>query len=115
MDLCLRKSLPLLLLAMSFLAMSMGASNSVPSKPTSSGLFGWRGNATESSTDYTKNDLLLGSPDPFFWFLIPLFGLASAGICVIINYAALLVLHMLCFLYSLVTAKPSWLRNDDKR
>lgn len=100
---------------MSFLAISIGASNSVTSKPTSSGPFGWRGNATESAADYTKNDILLGSPDPFFWFLIPLFGLASAGICVIINYAALLVLHMLSFLYSLVTAKPAWLRNDDKR
>ena len=105
----------MLLLAMSFLAVSIGASDSVPSKPASSGLFGWRGNATESAIDYTKNDLLLGSPDPFFWFLIPLFGLASAGICVIINYSALLVLHILCLLYSLVTAKPAWIRNDDKR
>lgn len=100
---------------MSFLAVSIGASNSVTSKPTSRGLFRWRGNATETVIDYTRNDILLGSPDPFFWFLIPLFGLASAGICVIINYAALMVLHMLSFLYGLVTAKPAWVRNDDKR
>ena len=115
MDLCLRKSLPLILLAMSFLAMSLSASSSAPSKPTSSGLFGWRGNATESAIDYTKNDLLLGSQDPFFWFLVPLFGLASAGICVVINYTALLVLHALCLLYSHVTARPAWLKNDDRR
>lgn len=50
---------------------------------------------TESAVDYTKNDLLLGSQDPIFWFLLPMCGLLSAGFCILINYAALGVISFL--------------------
>lgn len=105
MDLCLRTSLPLLLLALIFLAMSLAMASSAPPKHT---LFHWRGNATETAIDYTKNDLLLGSQDPTFWFLVPLSGLLSAGICVLVNYAALSLTYFLSLLYSSFQSKIPW-------
>ena len=73
------------------------------------------GNATESITDYTKNDLLLGSQDPFFWFLIPLFGLVGAGACVAVNYVTLGVVHVLGLVYSLVASALSLLKASHQR
>ncbi|KAI9824422.1 MAG: GPI inositol deacylase [Thelocarpon impressellum] len=115
MDLCLRQSVPLALLALSFFALSLARSSSDPSESSGGGLFGWRGNATESVVDYTKNDLLLGSQDAFFWFLVPLMGVISVAACVLVNYAALALTHVLCLLYALLSARPGWLRNDDRR
>ena len=57
-------------------------------------------NATESAVDFTQNDLLLGSQDPFFWFLVPLFGLISVGVCALMNYATLIITYILAFVYS---------------
>jgi glycosylphosphatidylinositol deacylase len=114
LDLCLRSSLPLLLLAMSFLALSI-ANSPDESRAASVGLLNWHGNSTTSVLDFTTNDALLGSQDPFFWFLIPLFGFVSAGVCVILNYAALLILHILCSIYSLLSARPAWIRKNDQR
>ena len=115
MDLCLRSSLPLILLALSFLAMSLALSSSAPPRPASPGFFSWKRNATESAIDYTKNDLLLGSQDPIFWFLVPLLGLISAGLCVLVNWAALGVTALLYLPYSLLTVRPAWARADDGR
>lgn len=112
MDLCLRTSLPLLLLALVFLAVSLAMVSSAPPKST---LFHWRGNATEAVVDYTKNDLLLGSQDPTFWFLVPLSGLLSAGVCVLVNYAALSLTYFISLLYSLIVPKLSWSKADDGR
>ena len=114
MDLCLRKSLPILLLALSFLAISLANSSSHMSRPQS-GPLPWRRNATETLTDYTKNDLLLGSQDSFFWFLVPTLGLVSVGGCVVLNYIALSVTYILSFLLSILTARPAWLQRDDRR
>lgn len=74
---------------------------------------GWNRNATESFIDYTKNDLLLGSQDAFFWFLVPLFGLICIGICVAVNYVALGITYLTTVAYS--TFRSSSLRNDDGR
>ena len=115
MDLCLRSSLPILLLALSFLAMSLAISSSTPSRSSSPGFFGWNRNSTKSAIDYTKNDLLLGSQDPIFWFLVPLVGLISAGLCVLINWVALGVTSLLYIPYSFLTARPAWARADDER
>lgn len=112
MDLCLRTSLPLLLLALMFLAMSLAVASSAPPKPT---LFHWRGNATEAAIDYTKNDLLLGAQDLTFWFIVPLSGLLSAGICVLVNYAALSLTYFLSLLYTSLISRLPWSKNDDGR
>ncbi len=115
MDLCLRSSLPLLLLAMSFLAMSLAISSSASPRSDSPHFFGWKKNATESAIDYTRNDLLLGSQDPIFWFLVPLLGLISAGLCVFVNWVALGVTSLLYIPYSLWTPSPVWARAEDER
>ena len=112
MDLCFRTSLPILLLALTFLAISFSIASSAPPRAN---LFLWRSNATESVVDFTKNDLLLGSQDPIFWFLVPLSGLISAGVCVLLNTAALGLTYFLSILYSLLTSKAPWARSDDRR
>lgn len=115
MHVCLKSSLPLLIIALTFFALSLAVSSSAPPKPPSAGWFHWRGNATESAIDFTKNDLLLGSQDPIFWFLVPLFGLVSAGLCVAINYTALGVTWILYISYDLLTTRPAWVKHDDGR
>ena len=110
MDLCLRTSLPILLLALTFLAISFSIASSAPPRAN---LFSWRSNATETAVDFTKNDLLLGSQDPIFWFLVPLSGLISAGVCVLLNTAALGLTYSLSILYSFLTSKAPWARSDD--
>lgn len=81
----------------------------------SANLFKWGGNATESAIDFTKNDLLLGSQDPLFWFLLPLFGLVSTGFCVILNYVALGVTWVLYLPYYLFIARPSGTKHEEGR
>ncbi|KAI9816181.1 MAG: GPI inositol deacylase [Pycnora praestabilis] len=115
MDNCLRSSLPLLLLALSLVAMSLARPSIEPAKPTLHDIFHWRANGTESAIDFTKNDLLLGSQDPFFWFLVPLLGLVSAGVCTLINYATLTLIYAFSVVYGFCTARSSWIRNEDNR
>ena len=102
MDQCLRSSVPVLLLALTFLAVSF-ARASHPSQ----GFFGLTRASTETPIDYTVNDLLLGSQDPFFWFLVPLFGLISIGTCIVMNYAVLSITLILS-LVSNALARLSW-------
>ncbi|KAI9785041.1 MAG: GPI inositol deacylase [Candelina submexicana] len=115
MGLCLRTSLPVFLLALSCFALSLARSSAVSPKPASSGLLGWHRNATEPAINYERNDLLLGSQDPFFWFLVPLFGLVSVGVCVLVNYGALGIIHVLSAICSLFPFRPSWIRYDERR
>ena len=110
MDQCLRTSLPLLIIALTFFAISL----SRPNHSNLSGkILGQPVNASETVGDFTKNELLLGSHDPFFWFLIPLFGLISVGICIALNYATLAITHVFTFVYAQV--RNVSLRNDDGR
>lgn len=115
MDLCLRMSLPLLILALTFLATSLAMTGSSARGTNSPSLFQLGGNATESAIDFTKNDLLLGSQDPLFWFLVPLFGLVSTGLCIIINYVALGVTWALYLPYYLLTSRPHWAKHEEGR
>lgn len=94
----MRSSLPLLLVSMTIFSFTIRDSNS------SHGLSSWGTNATESVIDYTKNDLLLGSPDPMFWFLIPISGILGVGACVLVNYAALSLVHILHSITSVGTS-----------
>ena len=114
LDLCLRSTLPFLLLALSFLAISISIKGAAVSE-YSSKMLGSRGNATDSPVDFTKNDLLLGSQDPVFWFLVPLFGLLSFGACVIVNYAVLGMTFVFSMPYNWLTARPAWLRLENMR
>ncbi|KAB8234091.1 GPI inositol-deacylase [Aspergillus alliaceus] len=111
LDSALRSSLPILLLAMSLLASSLATSTKLP--PTDDP-FHWRTNSTESPIDFTKNDLLLGSQDAFFWFLVPVFGLISVGVCLMINYVTLALLFLLTTIYGFLRSKSGYIRRDEK-
>ncbi|KAF4239134.1 hypothetical protein CNMCM8980_003991 [Aspergillus fumigatiaffinis] len=111
LDSALRSSFPILLLAMSLLASSLATSTRLP---PSDEPFQWRVNATETPIDFTKNDLLLGSQDAFFWFLVPVFGLISVGVCVILNYVALILLSVLSFIYGYLKSKSGYIKRNEK-
>ena len=113
LDLCLRHSLPVALLALSCFSFSLARSSS-PAPDVVDGTT-WQHNATESVVDFTQNDLLLGSPDPFFWFLVPLMGLLCVSVCVLVNYAALALTHLFAACYAfLLSSRPTWLSADDR-
>ncbi|TGO63189.1 hypothetical protein BOTNAR_0103g00070 [Botryotinia narcissicola] len=115
LDLCLRQSLPLVLLALTYLSVSFSQASTAPPQGAPTGFLGWGRNASETVIDYTKNDLLVGSQDPFFWFMVPLIGLVCIGVCVMINYATLAITHILSVLYGWMSVKPAWLRNEDRK
>ena len=115
LDLCLKSSLPLLLLVLTLFAILLTISSAAPIKPAPTGWFRWGGNATDTAIDFTKNDLLLGSQDPIFWFLVPLFGLISVGACVGINYAALGLTNLFYLPYNYLIARPAWVKMEDIR
>lgn len=109
MDQCIRTSLPVLFVALTFLSLSLvRATHSMEQQ----GLLSHHPrNATESFSDFTRNELLLGSHDPFFWFLIPLFGLMSVGVCITANYVVLALTQIFTTAYTRIRALTS--RNDD--
>ena len=109
----MKTSLPVSLLALTLLGLTI--SGATPVRPPSTDWLSWGGNVTESAIDFTKNDLLLGSQDPFFLFLIPLFGLISVGICVGVNYATLGLTNLFYLPYTLISARPAWVRVEDVR
>ena len=115
MDSCLRTSMPLLFLALTFLAVSLAFSSVATPRATSKGWFGWRSNATESAIDFTKNDLLLGSQDPIFWFLVPMIGLVSVGLCIIINYITLGVISSLFIPFRVLMTRIPGLKNENAK
>ncbi|KAG4026203.1 hypothetical protein MFRU_043g00090 [Monilinia fructicola] len=115
LDLCLRQSLPLVLLALTCLSVSFSQASMAPPQGAPTGFLGWGRNTSEKVIDYNKNDLLVGSQDPFFWFMVPLIGLVCIGVCVMINYATLALTHILSVLYGWLSVKPAWLRNEDRK
>ncbi|KPI43387.1 GPI inositol-deacylase [Cyphellophora attinorum] len=80
----LRLPLPVLLLSMIFFATAFSTAGSISSPA--------QDNAT--MVDFNKNDLLLGSQDSFFWFLVPLAGLICVGACVGVHFLVLGILHL---------------------
>ena len=77
LDQSLRLPLPVLLLSMTFFATAF-TTTPTPSIYSPS-------HQRNETINFAQNDLLLGSPDTFFWFLVPLCGLISVGVCVVFN------------------------------
>ena len=90
----IRLALPVLFLSMTFFATAFSTAGSIAQE---SGLTTMNG----TSVNYASNDLLLGSQDSFFWFLVPLAGLISIGVCAILNYLVLAIIYVLCFIIKL--------------
>jgi glycosylphosphatidylinositol deacylase len=97
---CLRRDVPICFTILVFFAMYLSGSGYSDTSDKPHWYDQYKGNSTEAMSDYTMNNLLIGSPDPFFWFLVPLFGIISIGLCIVINYFVLAVTHGLAFLYS---------------
>lgn len=111
---CLYRSIPAVFLAFSGVALFLtGPAQSLVTESSKNWPPPRQSNATESLADYTKNDLLIGNPDPFFWFLLPFFGIISIGLCIAINYAALAITHLFTLIYTKLRAPPQ--KNDSNR
>ncbi|KAF2870558.1 GPI inositol-deacylase-like protein [Massariosphaeria phaeospora] len=113
---CLKTSLPLAFGALTALSVALAGARHQASQSSQSHQH-WlpsqvQGNAT-NPFEYTNNELLLGSDDAFFCFLIPVFGLMCTGICVAVNYVVLVVTYLFSMLYSLV--RPSATRPEDSK
>ncbi|EOA86267.1 uncharacterized protein SETTUDRAFT_110320 [Exserohilum turcica Et28A] len=103
---CLTTSLPLALSALTFLSIALATAQYQSKK-----WFLGSKSANMTLFDDANNELLLGSDDTFFWFLVPLFGLMCIGVCVAVNYVAMLLEVIFASIYSMVlTAR---LRKDD--
>jgi GPI inositol-deacylase len=109
LDKCLRTSLPILFLAMTLFATSVAQS------ATSVFRHNQVSNSTETIVDYTRNDLFLGSSDTFFWFLVPLMGLVSVGVCIAVNHLVLAITYPLSIVSSLCASKSGYIRHDETR
>lgn len=105
LDQSLRLPLPVLLLSMTFFATAF-----TRVQPSSSSVVSRQPNGTVS---YTQNDLLLGSEDAFFWFLVPLTGLLSVGACAVLNYLVLGLLQGFSMLLALFPNKNGYTKIDD--
>ncbi|ETN43724.1 uncharacterized protein HMPREF1541_02883 [Cyphellophora europaea CBS 101466] len=93
LDQSLRLPLPVLLLSMTFFATAFSTAGSISATSLN----------TNTTTDFGKNDLLLGSQDSFFWFLVPFAGLICVGACVVLHYLVLALLHLFVGLGRLIT------------
>lgn len=109
LDMCLRQSLPLLFLSLTLLAMATGPVDS--SRP---GRF-WPWKNSTAAIDFSQNDLLIGTSDPVFWFMIPMIGLVCVGVCTSLHYMAVLLISVCRLIYRYMATRPAWVRFDDKR
>lgn len=110
MDVCLRTSLPFIFIALTFLAVSL--SKAAQGTWTRSWLSMLTG-TSQKSIDFNVNDLMLGTQDPFLWFLVPLFGVISVGVCIAGNYLITILMHIMAFAHGWV--QGLWRRQDDAR
>ncbi|RCI13759.1 hypothetical protein L249_8083 [Ophiocordyceps polyrhachis-furcata BCC 54312] len=83
LDLSLRRSVPLLLLCLTLLPSSVGLSSVL-------GLL-WRRQGSTQLPSFHRNELLLGTEDFLFCLLIPLIGMVSVGVCMMLHCV------MVCF------------------
>ncbi|CAK7269252.1 GPI inositol deacylase [Sporothrix epigloea] len=111
LDLCLRKSIPIVVAILTVFSLSV-ANSQVEQTPAS--LWNWRNN-TDATVDFHKNDLLAGTQDPFYWFLFPLISIICVGVCTAFNYAALALTHVLGYVLSIAVSRPAWVRHDNRR
>ncbi|KAK4955548.1 GPI inositol deacylase [Elasticomyces elasticus] len=101
MDQCIRTSLPAIITALTFLAVALSKATQGPWARK------WLGRTASETVDFTVNDFMLGTSDPFFWFLVPLFGAIGVGICIAANYFVLSITHLFAAAYGLLR---SWTR-----
>ncbi|KAG6001405.1 hypothetical protein E4U21_004397 [Claviceps maximensis] len=90
LDLALRRSIPLLLLSLTLLAAS--PEETLASIPR---LF-WKGRHED---DFHRNELLIGTENPSFCFLVLVIGIMCIGVCAVLHYTLLALTWILGVLY----------------
>jgi glycosylphosphatidylinositol deacylase len=108
---CLRRDIPVALVIILASTIFIGNPSRYPGEPSWYDVY--KGNSTGSVSDLAMNNLSFGHPDPFFWFLIPIFGIICAGLCIAINYTVLGITYTLTLLLSRIRFFSA--RNDDTR
>lgn len=111
LDMSLRRSIPLLLLSLTLLSMSLGGMLALLNNPP------WDSSASVRpwSMDLHRNDLLIGTGDPFFWFLVPLIGVICTGTCAVVHYLMLALTYTFALLYGLISAVAGTFSGDSRR
>jgi glycosylphosphatidylinositol deacylase len=90
-------------------------STATKSSATTHANFWHWGNGTLPTIDFHQNDLLIGTTDPLFLFLIPLIGVVCVGVCTVVHYLAVALTHLLGAITSLISFRPGWVRNEDRK
>lgn len=98
LDLSLRRSVPLLLLSLTLLAISLeGTSATLPGQI-------WSNRHLDA---FHRNELLIGTENPYFCLLVPLIGIVCIGVCAVLHYAMLALTQTLGTLYGLFSNVPT--------
>ena len=107
LDQSMRLPLPVLLLSMTFFATAFTTAGS-PGLGTAA-----QESLNGTSINFGQNDLLLGSQDSFFWFLVPLAGLLCIGACVILHNLMFALLHLFVAGSRLINHNQGYVKVDD--
>ncbi|KAH6997495.1 PGAP1-like protein-domain-containing protein [Ilyonectria sp. MPI-CAGE-AT-0026] len=100
LDMCLRQSIPLLLLSLTLLSTSLsGASIAGLGRLLN------QSTVTTSGVNFHQHESLIGTEDPFFWFLVPLIGVVCIGVCTVLHYFMLVLTQSFALLYSLLISR----------
>ncbi|TDZ28053.1 GPI inositol-deacylase [Colletotrichum spinosum] len=110
LDMCLRQSIPLILLSLTFLSLSMTGSWAL----ALGRFWNWR-HTTPNPADFHSNDLLTGTQDPFLWFLLPLIGVVCIGVCAVLHFATLALTQSLGIVCAWITLRFSLGQGKDER
>ncbi|PHH82070.1 hypothetical protein CDD83_3378 [Cordyceps sp. RAO-2017] len=106
LDLSLRRSIPLLLLSLTLLSSHTGALSAF-------GPIWSRRSGHTSSIGFQRNDLLIGTDDFLFCFLIPIIGIVCIGVCTVLHYIMLGITQALGLLFGLaITIPPGGTKAD---
>lgn len=112
MDQCIRTSLPAIFVALTFFAIAVSkSSHSIWTRHLLSTSTG----TSEQTIDFTVNDLMLGTSDPFFWFLVPLFAIISVGICITMNYLVLMLTYIFAVAFARIRRWAQGAPEDPRR
>ena len=93
----LRRSFPLLLLSLTLLSMTGGDDGQMSGSAGAARAWDQRNGTFDM--DFSQNDSVIGTQDPFFWFLVPVIGVVSVGVCVSLHYVTILLTQIISVSY----------------
>jgi hypothetical protein len=106
LDLSLRRSVPLLLVSLTLLAISLeGTSTALPSLI-------WSKRHLDA---FHRNELLIGTENPLFCLLVPLIGVVCIGVCAVLHYITLALTRTLGLVYGFFSKAPTTEAGSHKR